>query len=49
MGSLSAPGAVFPAPKVAFSTRAIEILGRGREAVRIVGLLRGILPKLNIF
>jgi hypothetical protein len=49
IGSLSALGAVFLAPKVAFSTRAIEISGRGREAVRTVGLSRGILPKLDIF
>ena len=49
IGSLSAPRAMFPAPRVAFSTRAIEILGRGREAIRIVGLLRGISPKLDIF
>ena len=49
MGSLSALRAVFLAPKVAFSTRAIEMSGRGREVVRIVRLLRGILPKLDIF
>jgi hypothetical protein len=49
VGSLSAPGVMFPAPKVAFLTRAIEISGRGREAVRIVGLLRGILSELDIF
>jgi hypothetical protein len=49
MGSSSAPGAVFPAPKVAFLTRVIEMSGRGREAVRTVGLLRGILPKLDVF
>ena len=40
---------MFLAPKVAFSTRAIEMLGRGREAVRIVGLSRGISPELDIF
>jgi hypothetical protein len=49
MGSLSTPGAVFPAPKVAFSTRAIEISRGGREAVRTVGLLRGISPELDAF
>ena len=49
MGSSSAPGAVFPAPKVAFSTRAIEMSGRGREAVGTVGLSRGISPELDVF
>jgi hypothetical protein len=49
MGSSSAPRAVFPAPKVAFSTRAMEISGRGREAVGTVGLSRGILPELDVF
>ena len=49
VGSSSTPRAVFPAPKVAFSTRAIEMSGRGREAVRTVGLPRGISPKLDVF
>jgi hypothetical protein len=49
MGNSSAPRAIFPAPKVAFSTKAIEISGRGRDAVRIVRLLKRILPKLDIF
>jgi hypothetical protein len=49
IGSSSTPRAVFLAPKVAFSTRAIEISGRGREAVRTVRLSRGISPELDIF
>jgi hypothetical protein len=49
VGSSSAPRAVFLAPKVAFSTRAIEMSGRGREAVGIIGLLRGISPELDVF
>ena len=49
MGSLSAPGAMFLAPRVAFLTKAIEISGRGRKAVRTIRQSRGISPKLDAF
>jgi hypothetical protein len=49
VGNLSTPRAILPAPRMAFSTRAIEMLGKGREAVRIVGLLRGISSELVAF
>jgi hypothetical protein len=45
----SALGAMFPAPKMAFSTRAMEISGKGRDAAGAVRQLRGILSILVAF